>query len=217
MPGQNKIVVDYDFESLLCLGMIDHQTGKELSRSEIEQWCATNDFLIVSKFSKTLSECIEDDRKNAEGVVLTYPSTGLKIKIKIPDYVRLHKILTGLSLKSVWELLRDGQHRTIEDWIADPTMPETFKVWVSGVRDDLYRQYSEINTCALNIFESKPVLDLFMPYKESRKILAAYFTKEENRQYSSLLFSILDGKSIDQSIWRMIEPKGNAVFKKEGE
>ena len=44
IPGQNKIVVDYDFESLLCLGMIDHQTGKELSRSEIEQWCATNDF-----------------------------------------------------------------------------------------------------------------------------------------------------------------------------
>jgi len=217
MPGQNKIVVDYDFESLLCLGMVSHQSAKEVTRSEVEQWCRANEFPIVAKFSKSLSECIADDRKNAEGVVLTYPSSGLKIKIKIPQYVQLHRVLTGLNVRSVWELLCENKYETISGWFADPLIPDSFKKWLEEVTTGLGFQFSEIFNTALKIFGARPILDPFMPYKESRKALAAYFTKEENRKYSGLLFGLLDGKDIKPSVWKMVEPSGTTTFKVDGE
>jgi RNA ligase len=217
MSGKNKIVVDYDIESLFCLGMVNHQTQKEINRLEVEKWCQTNEFPIVDKFSKTLSECIIDDRKNAEGVVLTYPSTGLKIKIKIPDYVRLHKILTGLNIRSVWELMRDGKEETINEWLTDPRMPETFKTWVKGVWLSLTEQYETIYNEVNLIYVNRPTLDQFMPYKESRKKMAEYFTQEKYRQYSGLLFGLLDNKNIETMIWKMIEPSGNVVYRADGE
>ena len=55
------------------------------------------------------------------------------------------------------------------------------------------------------------------PYKEGRKKMAEYFMKDEHRQYSGLLFSLLDNKDIKDSIWKMVEPKNVKTFKIEGE
>ena len=47
--------------------------------------------------------------------------------------------------------------------------------------------------------------------------MAEYFMKDEHRQYSGLLFSLLDNKDIKDSIWKMVEPKNVKTFKIEGE
>jgi RNA ligase len=214
---ENKIVIDYDFEGLVVLGVINIDTGRELSRDDLKPYCRAMGLNLVQEYKKSLSDALKENEKNREGYVLTYPSTGIKVKVKFEEYVRLHKILTGLNVHSVWELLRDGKSATIDEWIADARMPETFKAWVFGVRRELCIKFIEINNIAVNAFQSKPILDQFMPYKESRKKMAAYFTQEKYRPYSGLLFGLLDHKDITPSIWKMVEPSGNAVYLVDGE
>ena len=213
----NKIVVNYDFEGLVVLGVVDIATGKERVRDDVKAYCKAMGLSLVKEYKKTLSETLAENDKNREGYVLTYPSTGLKVKVKFDEYVRLHKILTGLNVRSVWELLRDEHLDTIDEWINDASMPETFKVWVSTVKNDLFNKFITIEREVKIIFASRPQLDQFMPYKESRKKLAEYFMQESHRKYSGLLFGLLDGKNINSMIWKMVEPSGDAVFRVDGE
>jgi RNA ligase len=213
---ENKIVIDYDFEGLVILGLINKTSGREFSRSEAKLYCRLQGLELVKEHQKTLSNAISEDEKNREGYVITY-SNGLKCKLKFGEYCRLHKILTGLNVHSVWELMRDGHGETIDGWLNDPRMPETFKTWVKNVWLNLTAQFEAIYNDTNTIYVNRPTLDQFMPYKESRKKMAEYFTQEKNRKYSCLLFGLLDGKKIDVMIWKMIEPSGNAVYRADGE
>jgi RNA ligase len=215
--SENKIVIDYDFEGLVVLGAVNIATGAERSRSELKDYCRAMGLSVVKEYRKTLSESLAENEKNREGYVLTYPSTGLKVKVKFDEYVRLHKILTGLNVRSVWELFRDGSFETIQDWLHDGRMPESFKIWVKNIWDMLTNQFDTIHWEVQHIYGGRPKLDPFMPYKESRKKMAEYFTSDDNKVYAGLLFGLLDGKNIDPMIWKMIEPSGNTVYRADGE
>ena len=215
--SENKIVVDYDFEGLVILAAINKYSGHESPRSDLKPFCTTMGLPLVKEYKTSISQALTEDEKNREGYVVTYPSTGLKVKVKFEEYCRLHKVLTGLSVHSVWELLRDGNAVTIEEWLDDSRMPVTFKTWVNGVRGQLIEKYETIHNEVKIIYENRPTLDVFMPFKESRKKMAEYFTNLENRKYSGLLFGLLDEKNIEGMIWKMIEPSGNAVYRVDGE
>ena len=207
---ENKIVVDYDFEGLVVLGAVNKSTGVEAHRDDIKGYCRAMGLSLVKEYKKTLDEALTEDERNREGYVLTFPSTGLKIKVKYNSYCQLHRILTGLNIRSVWELMRDGEYATIEGWLSDPLIPASFKSWVRGVFDDFIGKYRTVLEETLRIFTA-------MPATETRKEVAQYFLLPENKKYSGMLFGLFDGKKIDQSIWKMIEPSGNAVFRVEGE
>ncbi len=208
---KNKIVVDYDFEGLVILGAIENETGTELMRGDLESYCRAYSLPIVQKFSKSLADCVKENISNREGYVLTYRSTGLKVKVKFKDYVRLHKILTGLNVHSIWELLRDDKLIEIDGWLADPKMPVEFKAWLSECVDELRSQYNKILLAADTIYNARPV-------DVTRKELAEYFLLPDNKKYSNILFGLADGKDIAMSIWKRIEPVGGIKsFKKEGE
>ena len=128
---QNRIVVDYDFEGMVLLGIVDNYMGRELSRELVESMGYFNRVLVVKAFNKSLSECAAENNLNEEGYVLTY-SNGVKVKCKFESYVRLHRILTGLNPKSVWEMLSLRQDEAIEVLLSDKLMPETFKTWFLG-------------------------------------------------------------------------------------
>jgi len=215
--AENQIVLDYDFEGLVTLGAVRIADGVELSRESMEVYCQRKNLKLVEKFNKHLNECASEDIKNREGYVATFPSNGLKVKIKFETYCQLHRILTGLNARSIWELLRDGEVSKIEEWLVDPKMPEQFKTWLRNVFSGLQLQHNEIESEAQRIFEDRPMLSIMLPYKESRKKMAEYFMKDENKKYSGFLFKLLDGKAIDEAIWKSIEPAVAATFKVEGE
>src|SRR5271155_5375839 len=126
---ENRIVVDYDFEGLVMLSIIDNETGRELSRDYVELWAKINVLQVVDKFDKTLAECAAENTLNEEGYVLTY-SNGVKVKVKFAEYVRLHRVLTGLNPKAIWELLEAKQEASITALLADEKMPEGFREWL---------------------------------------------------------------------------------------
>lgn len=204
---ENRIVVDYDFEGLVLLSMIDNETGKELSRFDVEMWGAINTLQVVTKFDKTLAECAAENTLNEEGYVLTY-SNGVKVKVKFAEYVRLHRVLTGLNPKAIWEMLAQNGGEAVDAILADPKMPTTFISWFKGWVDQLRGKYAEIEREALAVFAARP-------QSLVRKDQALYF--KQTPQHMSLLFAMLDGKNYAGIIWDRIAPKGNQTFKKDGE
>lgn len=204
---ENRIVVDYDFEGCVLIGGMENASGKEVSREELEDFARLNNLPIVQKFNKTLAECAAEDNPNEEGYVLTYASTGLKVKVKFAEYVRLHRVLTGLNPKAIWELLAKKADSTVDLWVHDEKMPDGFKKWLSGWVVQLRERYAAIEAQAKEVFVAKP--------EGTRKDVALYFQKTP--QLCSVLFAMLDGKQYDEIIWDKIKPKASDTFKVDGE
>lgn len=203
---ENRIVVTYEFAGLVMLSMVDNETGAELSREDVELWASVNGLSVVKKFDKSISECVAEDIPNEEGYVLTY-STGLKVKVKFNEYVRLHRILTGLNPKAIWELLAKNQTATVSLWLEDSKMPESFKTWLRGWVNQLQARYADIEAQAKTVFAARP--------DGSRKEDAIYFL--QTPALKGILFQMLDGRTYAETIWDMIKPKATDVFKAEGE
>lgn len=181
----NRIVVDYgDLEDLILIGMVETATGRELSLVDIG-------LPIVKKYDgiKDIEVLAELEEDNREGFVIRFES-GLRLKFKFDEYVRLHRILTQISPIRIWEMLRDGG--TVDDMVED--VPDEFFGWMKEVAADLQAQYRKIEN------EAKAVFKVL----ETRKETAAYFLTQK---HDRILFRMLDGKTYDDIIWKMIRDK----------
>ncbi len=188
---ENRIVVDYDgLEDLVLLAMMHTETGQEL---------ALTDFgLPLVKRYDGLSD-LEDlkaiQENNKEGFVVRFAS-GLRVKVKFEEYVRLHRILTGVNARSVWEVLMAGD--SLEAFLEG--VPDEFYKWVQGVEQDLRSQYAAIE--AQCIGEFKPF--------ENRKEAAEYYL--QHCAHPAIMFRMLDGRSYAEIIWKMIRPEHQKAF-----
>lgn len=215
---ENRIVVDYKGkEDLILLAITENATGLDVKRSLVESFANTWKFNIVKKLpldlykdGAELLELIEvlqgDARTNAEGYVIQF-NTGLRVKIKYEEYCRLHKIITGVNTKGVWEMMRDGQ--SLDELIEK--VPDEFHKWIMETSGNFTKEYNKIEKKAIKVL-AKVVKDI--PLGERKKI-AKVFTKKSNKNISGVLFSMLDGKPYENTIWKMIRPKQAKAFKEE--
>jgi RNA ligase len=107
-PG-NRIVVDYGgMDDLVLLGAVDTTTGRSVAHHHaVEGWPGP----VVERFHhETLTQALAaPERPNREGVVIHFTHSDTRIKVKYPDYLRLHRLVTGLSTKAVFEHLKSGK------------------------------------------------------------------------------------------------------------
>jgi len=185
---ENRIVVDYgDKEDLVYLGSRNNKTGQE--------YC---DDAVVSKFTvPTKYEHVEDHRDNAEGYVIYFPSKKLRLKIKFEEYVRLHRIMTGITPKRIWNSLRSG------DTIDLAGVPEEFSKDVEIYIAYLQRKYNKIVDAVEHIFANTQE-------SMSRKEKAIYWGDVYPRA-RPMLFARLDGRPYDQMVWKRIKPTGDSI------
>lgn len=210
---ENRIVVDYDYEDLIMLGVIDNADGYEYrifdEKIHLEGIRFVNmyrnlGFKFVKKYDgiqdyTTLKNIIKD---NEEGFVIRFES-GLRMKIKGSEYVRLHRILTNISNRDIWEYLKDGKPM---DEILEK-VPDEFYDWVKETKKKFETDYELIKK------EYEWIFKVIMRSERSneRKVFAQYATKYK---YSSILFSMYDNKPYDQTIWKIIYPDYSKPFKK---
>jgi RNA ligase len=214
---ENRIVVRYDFEGLVLLGMVDIGQGFEWDYNSVLDAAMFNNFRITERLNKPLEQLKEANIENEEGYVLTYFNRNappLKIKIKMADYVRLHKIVTGMNARSVWELLSTGK-----DFENLSEMPEPFQKWMNSWVDKLVTEYNQIFHQAYELYKQCPTVDTEVePYRDYRKRFALWVQKEAPKQYHSLLFAMLDNQDPSPVIWKMIKPRGDdQTFRTESE
>ncbi len=186
----------------ILVSTIDTKTGRQLG------YCPDNIKTVKNIINTDIKTLAELDDKEGEGFVVFYPKNNLRLKIKFPEYVRLHKILTCLSVKGVWEYLKEnGPDVDIRGIVEDA--PDEFYIWIDTIASDLVTKYREIENICKNDFEEiqkKATKDW------SRKNWAIQITQ---KKYPGILFTILDEREYDQLIWKLIRPKGANTFKEE--
>lgn len=188
---ENRIVLDYgNEEKLVLLAIIHTETGREgvpfhYSFEAVKQYHGIDDF----------DELLAIQDANREGFVVKFES-GLRVKIKFEEYKRLHKLLTGVSPKTIWEALKAGGDLSP----VVERVPDEFHQWVRETENDLLAQYAKIELDARSNIK----------FGGSRKELAQHF---KDCQYPDIMFAMLDGKDYSEAIWRKIKPDGRPVFK----
>ena len=212
---ENRIVVRYEWEGLVCLGLVKIDTGEEMPLNQAKHWADSQGVRYVETFDKPLAELAEEDGDNEEGYVATWlfeAGPPLKVKIKYGTYVQIHKILTGTSIVGVWELLRDGKDLSP----LKSGVPAEFCAWLDGLESRLWGEYRALEGRALAAFRAYPGAIDDPRNSVQRKAFAAYAVGQG--QVTPLLFTLLDGGDIGPAIWKMIRPRGDeGTFKKDEE
>jgi len=189
---ENRIVVNYgDIKDIFLLTVVDNETGKD----EIEDI----GFPIVEEYgSVSFDELKKLNKNNEEGYVIKFDNN-FRMKIKFEDYVRLHKIVTGISSKDIWEILK--YKKNYFDLLKD--VPDEFHNWFRNTITTLQKNYKDAEDDCKNIFEK-------IDRNLSRKEIASIFL--QHKKYYGVLFLMLDNKNYDEIIWDIVKPKYEKAF-----
>lgn len=207
---ENRIVVSYDYSGLVHLCSLENETGEQYEEKWFEPIRTAR--LIEAT---NLEELAAMDEPNSEGFVVYYPSDNTRMKIKFPEYVRLHKIVTGISEIGIWEFLRDGKY--MNELLEK--VPDEFFKWVEDVKDRLQSAFDGIEVRSKEEFER--VLDNFREPGDTMEILRTdthargHVARkiQEIMKYPGIGFAMLDGKDYSPQIWKMVRPHGAKSFK----
>ena len=205
---ENRIVVDYKGEEkLVVLGVIHTETGEEVPDSSLF-FMQEGGWELVTVY-KTWGEGYdllkEEISKDKEGYVLRFKN-GFRMKIKGEEYVRLHRILTNISNRDIWEYLKDN--KPLDDLLEK--VPDEFNDWVKSE----VANFKEMYTITLTMAELTFIK--FIKPEMSRKE-AAEIIKTKDKSIQPILFKKLDNKDYSDLIWKKLYPSYSKPFKKNNE
>ena len=194
-PG-NRIVLDYaGMDDLLLLGAVETATGAVLDPTRVGHWPGP----VVQTFpvASLAAALALPPRPNAEGLVVRCLTTGDMVKIKQADYVALHKIVTGLTARVVWQHLLDG--KPLDELVAP--LPDEFHQWCREVAatliDEVDRRASDVRKAYAELIGSLPV-------GFTRKDFAAVAVPHPQKW---AMFLLLDGRDIMSELWKRAKPE----------
>jgi len=210
---ENRIVIDYNGEEkLTLLSIYNILSESEISYDGLQSHSKQIGCDVVEKIPflihpsnstfKALKETVEN---NHEGFIIKFKS-GLRMKIKGEDYVRLHRLMTNFSNVDIWEALRAGDDigKLLEN------VPDEFDEWVRNTIRHLKFQYMVIDECANKLFygEHENAYEIF---NGDKKKFAMWVIGLE-KYIQPILFSIWDKKDYSSIIWKYIKPKYQKPF-----
>jgi len=205
---ENRIVVDYKGEEkLVVLGVIHTETGNEVPDSSLffMQEGGWELVTVYKTWGETYDLLKEEISKDKEGYVIRF-NNGFRMKIKGEEYVRLHRILTNISNRDIWEYLKDN--KPLDDLLEK--VPDEFNDWVKSEVANFKEMYMITLTMAELTFIK------FIKPEMSRKE-AAEIIKTKDKGIQPILFKKLDNKDYSDLIWKKLYPSYSKPFKKNNE
>lgn len=222
---ENRIVVQYNDEKLVLLSIIHTQTGTESRYEDMILSTIPSNIPFVKRYDaiddySTLKSLIPND---AEGFVIRFKN-GFRMKIKGDEYVRLHRILTNISNRNIWEYLKDNKPL---DEILEK-VPDEFYDWVKKTVKDFEDRFEEILGEVITdyweivdlIFKEEISLGEDMIY-DDREYSKKFAECAKTKKYPHLLFSykkeVLYPIRTINAIWLKLYPDYSKPFKNERE
>jgi RNA ligase len=264
----NRIVVDYGGEQTLVLLAVYGPDGTEhhitkhtrwwngAERSEVdysEMWHALGGRVVGSHPALPLAELVSRAEKNikldgtaavgtdAEGWVIRFAS-GLRVKVKLDEYQRLHKRLTGTTSIDIWRAcgaqrfghldpvrlaqtigvskeeagrLVGRETDALSALLADA--PDEFDQWVHATVDRLNQAYWEkvraINMSYVAVIAAVGHYNTTEPKSRRMHFAVAAQQQVKDPVIRSGCFQILDGRDIGPHVWRAIRPASTNPFR----
>lgn len=196
---ENRIVVNYgDMKELVLLNIKDTDSGRDLNMEWLGSIFRMPKIIDVDDLSKIK----ELAAPNSEGFVVRFLN-GFRVKVKFDEYVRLHRIMTGVNSRRVWEVLRAGDG--LDEYLQG--VPEEFTKWILGERSKLLQAYESIESRAAAAFDNLRAIETRKDY--------ALAVLDLHKDISGILFKMKDEQDYSDLIWKMIKPESTAPFKVE--
>lgn len=216
---ENRIVLNYDgMDDLILLGAVENETGYYMSprtakglfvHRETKQYAEYPGPVVETYNYNSISDAISNmGRRNKEGFVIR--SHNFMVKLKEPDYLELHRLVTNMTPKTIWEQLKGG--KTVTEIVAD--LPDEFHSMAEDIALPLVERFNErldeIVTLFLNVrnnvqmYAANRNLDMV----PTRKQYAESFKQYKDGKY---FFSLLDGRDIKEALWNELKPRESDV------
>lgn len=194
---ENRIVVNYGaIDDLVLIAVIETATGAEHDPGTAG-WPGP---VVRTHAYATLSDALDAPaEENAEGLVVRFPSTGMRVKVKHDEYVRLHRLVTGISERRIWEMLAAGT--PFGEWLE--AVPDELFHFVTVTRDRFLTEHA--SRCA-EMHARYAAFVLTLPEHWDRKHFAVAYKMLPDDVLNRCLFLILDGKPIEHLVWSSLRP-----------
>lgn len=239
---ENRIVVDYGGRRDLVLLAAYDADGREVRLSyAAEDWQGLGTVVrawpampLPDLLKLTEANSRPDGRPtsgmHAEGYVIRYAS-GIRAKAKLAEYVRLHKILTGVTERDIWRMLgmqkyadQPAKHvaKALGCSVAEvaalassgrgpldallETVPDEFDTWVRSVTARLEEQAAVLGERVSEEYEAIAHL------AADRREFARAAQRIDGQAVRACMFLKLDGRPTDLHLWRAIKPEASAPF-----
>lgn len=194
---ENRIVVDYGKDRNVC-----YLTSRENDTGRYNRLSLPNKFWQAKLYNDISPElAIEmkaNDLTNQEGYVI-YSGGEPYCKMKFDTYVKLHKIMTGTSAYTIWEMLRDKKDlNTILE-----NVPDEFYKWASMVISTLEDRYHQVYVEVEETYYH--VLQMATRKEQAEWVLA-------HCKYPGAVFFRLDGKDNELLLWKAVTPEKKDKF-----
>lgn len=200
----NRIVLDYgDMEDLILLGAVQQENGYYIGPQHAKSVLEWDGPVVESYDFPNISAALGAmGRKNKEGYVIK--RNNFLVKIKEPDYLDLHRLVTNCTPRTIWEQLRNGKS---ESEIIS-AFPDEFhgmvRKFIEPLVEEFNMRYDEIVSAyshAITVAYNKNAngLDGFV----SRAAYAAEFKKYKDSKY---FFNLLDNRPIREVLWASLKP-----------
>lgn len=194
---ENRIVLDYgDADELKYLGSVVVHSGEDY-------WNG----VLIGYYDIPKNYCLDSgpfsqlelnlNRPNSEGFVLFNQDKGERLKVKQDDYIELHKVMTGLNERQIWEWMRE--HKWIDDILKD--LPEELHDWANETYSKILKDYqNHLDTMSMAYCD-------LIELKDDRKSFAIA-AQAYDPFIRGLLFLYLDDdrERIYREIWKKVKP-----------
>lgn len=194
---ENRIVLDYgNLEGLMYLGSVNIADGEDY-------WNGLLMDLYGIRKNRSLDSGpfyqleLNLNRPNAEGFVLFNDYTGERLKMKQEDYLELHKVMTGLNERQLWEWLNAGSTPTE----VMTKIPEEMHDWARPVVEQIIQERYQITRDVGKAYRYHKGLSA------DRKDFAIRIQKYPSLD-KGIMFCWLDGNNerANELIWKAVRP-----------
>lgn len=204
---RNRIVVDYaGREDLVLLDVIDNDTGESQLDKENARWHGWRGSVVAEYdgFDALASLLAAEQPLNSEGYVIRFKG-GMRLKVKFDEYVRLHRIVTGVSTKTVWEYLSEGKDFAE---LLD-RVPDEFYDWIKETRRKLQSDFDMWTVSFDRDYGFARPFAVGADARERKKNFAVHIATWPHKHF---LFSLYEDKDIRADIWKMLQPTYEKPF-----
>lgn len=136
-----RLVCNYGTtETLVLLGAINKITGKDLNYDDLKVIAESIQLPITKRFNYTIDELVklkETLPMTEEGWVIRFES-GFRMKVKGNNYLKMHKILNGVTALNIWEMMKDNNESS-----GNFEVPHSYKVQVP---EEILKEVNELES-----------------------------------------------------------------------
>lgn len=148
---------------------------------------------------------------NFEGYVVRFYG-GMRLKVKTDEYVRLHRIVTGVSNKTVWEHL--SENRDLAGLLDN--VPDEFFSWVQDTAKNLQVEFSALYGETLRTFGAAIGTADEHETRGTPAHRKAFAEALGGTSHKAAAFLHYDNRPVNDLIWKAIKPTFEKPFSKQG-